>query len=77
LPKDISEKNKSIEKRLDEIRESFSFVITNLTERLEVRHHEQSEQVREVEKKTLWQINDCKVNLETRISEQYVKDTMR
>jgi len=42
-----------------------------------VRHHEQSEQVREVEKKTLWQINDCKVALESRINEQYVKDAMK
>lgn len=77
LPKDIAEKNRALEKRLDEARETFSVDLTNLTERMEVRHHEQSEQVREVEKKTLWQINDCKVALETRINEQYVKDAMK
>lgn len=46
LPKDIAERNRLLEKRLDDTRESFGVDLTNLTERMEVRHHEQSEQVR-------------------------------
>jgi|JI6StandDraft_1071083.scaffolds.fasta_scaffold14230_2 predicted transcriptional regulator len=39
LPKDIAERNRALEKRLDEVRETLSVDITNLTERIEVKHH--------------------------------------
>lgn len=35
------------------------------------------DKVREVETKTLWQINDCKLRLNSCVNDQYVKDSMK
>ena len=35
------------------------------------------EKLREVESKTLWQINDCKTKLNDRVNEQYVRDYVK
>lgn len=48
-----------------------------VNEKIELNNAEFGDRVREVETKTLWQINDCKVKLENCVNEQMVRDAMK
>lgn len=48
-----------------------------MTESIMLTHNRYEEKLKEIESKTLWQINDCKMQLNDRVNEQYVKDNTK
>lgn len=73
----LNEKSSALQEQIDENNTKFSNEFLELKEKLELMNAGFGDRVREVETKTLWQINDCKLRLNSCISEQYVKDSMR
>ena len=73
----LTEKVNVLQEQIDDTNTKLSNEAQSLNEKIELTVAEFGDKIREVETKTLWQINDCKLRLNSCISEQYVKDSMK
>lgn len=73
----VNDKCMNLQGQLDEYKKVQNKETRTLNQNLQISINKYEEKLREVESKTLWQINDCKTKLEDRVNEQFVKDTVR
>ncbi|EGR30463.1 scp-like extracellular protein, putative [Ichthyophthirius multifiliis] len=79
LKDDVKEKNQKIKEKLvkdfDEMKKYFEKKIVNLEAKLNDKINTFEDRTQNIEKKTLWKIQDCEEMLKKRITEEYVDDS--
>lgn len=77
LRQQVGEKTQALQSQLEESKKAQSKENRSLSESILLTHNRYEEKLKEVESNTLWQINDCKMQLSQRVNEQYVKDATK
>ena len=79
LKDDVKEKNQKIKEKLvkdfDEMKKYFEKKINDLEGKLGEKINTFEDRTQNIEKKTLWRIQDCEEMLKKRITEEYVDDS--
>lgn len=73
----LNEKSNTLQDQIDELTTNSNNEFLRINEKIELNNSEYGDKLREVETKTLWQINDCKLKLSNCVNEQMVRDAMR
>ena len=73
----VGERVNALQYQLDEYKKSNNKENRTLKETFQSNVNGFEEKIREIESKTLWQINDCKNKLADRVNEQLVRDVIR
>lgn len=73
----ISERVQAMQGQLEELKKAQARENRTQAEAVMLAQNRFEEKLKEVESKTLWQINDCKVKLSDRVNEQFVRDQTR
>ena len=66
----VSEKSNTLQDQIDELTTNNNNEFLRINEKIELNNSEYGDKLREVETKTLWQINDCKLKLSNCVNEQ-------
>jgi hypothetical protein len=73
----VAERVQAVQGQLEEFKKAQARENRTQAEAVMLAQNRFEEKLKEVESKTLWQINDCKVKLSDRVNEQFVRDQAR